>query len=228
MNPLFKYRAPEISLEIEEARRQDAVAYFTRYHETLVSRSCPICESPHSELLEPYANSFPVSKCKRCNLIYVPKILRNQDLASFYCESKSAKLLNKFYEERNKSEENIVLGKRVHDAFSLAHRIFSNHSQKEIKILEIGCGDGSQLKALSEGLRARGIMASLFGIEPNQDKCNKAEQNGVSIVSDLIGCGRFDFPETFDVVIAFELIEHLGSPKIAMTEIYNGLKFGGG
>lgn len=28
-------------------------------------------------------------------------------------------------------------------------------------------------------------------------------------------------------MIAFELIEHLGSPKIAMTEIYNWLKFGG-
>jgi SAM-dependent methyltransferase len=86
-------------------------------------------------------------------------------------------------------------------------------------VLDVGCFDGRFLGKLPLGLR-------LHGIEINQEAATIAEQAGINIH------GR-DFsaldsmPSHFDVITAFDVIEHVESPRIFLESCSRALRQGG-
>ena len=91
-------------------------------------------------------------------------------------------------------------------------------------VLEIGCGTGYVLSALHEALP----QARLFGSE--------ADVNALSLARNRIGDGvvlfqmdgrAIPFAEEFDLICAFDVLEHIREDEIALAEIYRALKPGG-
>lgn len=90
----------------------------------------------------------------------------------------------------------------------------------EIKILDAGCGAGLLLKKMES-------LGTCYGIDISQiavDFCKKRGINNVQ-VADAAGIPYSD--NTFDVVVALDVIEHIENDKEAIREIYRVLKPGG-
>ncbi|RSK49597.1 class I SAM-dependent methyltransferase [Hymenobacter rigui] len=93
---------------------------------------------------------------------------------------------------------------------------------KTAAILEIGCSGGP----LQQQLRAAGFH-NLTGIDISETAIALAHQRQIPNVSVMDGA-RLDFPdESFDVVVASDVLEHIEDEQLALREWRRVLKPGG-
>lgn len=83
-------------------------------------------------------------------------------------------------------------------------------------VLDIGCFDGAFLESLAQNYRC-------FGIEIHPEARHRAAQRGVEIV----GRDFFDLEGQFDCIVAFDVIEHVESPRRFLEFGVDHLKSGG-
>ncbi len=87
------------------------------------------------------------------------------------------------------------------------------------KVLDIGCGNGQWLVAV-------GNEGTKHGIEVSESAAEKARISGANIFN-----GTFEDydaePESFDIITAFSLIEHLKDPRTLIQWVFKHLKPGG-
>jgi len=100
-------------------------------------------------------------------------------------------------------------------------KLLENNSSA--KVIDLGCGTGSFTKELGEQIGT----SDLYGIDNYENDLEQALQKGIKIcIADL----NFPLPvdsETFDVVCASQVIEHLYNTDIFIKEIYRMLKHKG-
>ena len=109
------------------------------------------------------------------------------------------------------------------NAASINNRMLSSYVEpaKSVKVLDLGCGNGDIAKQ-----RILGKIRSpkLYGIEIDQHVARAARKNGLQVlVRDVEK--RLPYPNnTFDVVSANQLIEHLVNTDRFLQEIFRVLK----
>lgn len=91
-------------------------------------------------------------------------------------------------------------------------------------LLEIGCGTGFVLYGISQ---ARSDMA-LFGAEASPTALKYAKERVKNADFAQMNVYRLPFIEEFDVVGAFDVLEHMSDDIAALKEIYRTTKNGGG
>lgn len=98
-----------------------------------------------------------------------------------------------------------------------------------MQILDIGCGPGT----ITADLGALVPAGKVIGIEPGPDVLEHARataaQRGLSNVQFMVGdVNALDFPDnTFDVVHAHQVLQHIGDPVQALREMQRVTKPGG-
>ncbi len=106
------------------------------------------------------------------------------------------------------------------DRFEWVVRTFSGPWQG-LKVLEIGCGEGTLLKMLAARNEVHGVDISKSGVERTVEKgipCHHLDASNESL----------PYPDGFfDVVITLETIEHVENPHRMLWEIKRVLKSGG-
>jgi len=107
---------------------------------------------------------------------------------------------------------------------SLRRRLPLLMSMKAEKYLDIGCGDGSFTVKVAEIFGARQI----YGVDVADETLNDAKNKGVKIAKVDLNVDRVPFDDgEFDIVSAFEVIEHLWNTDNMISETYRVLKIGG-
>ena len=93
----------------------------------------------------------------------------------------------------------------------------------DANFLEIGFGNG----ALLSWAKTRG--AAIYGIEIFEISLERAKQKNIPLLSSDLGDNLPQFNEFFDVIVAYDVLEHLSIPKIitALDAIAKMLKPGG-
>ena len=87
------------------------------------------------------------------------------------------------------------------------------------RILDVGCGDGSLSAMLARS------SDQIAGIEVSMDACRIARSRGVGVTRADVENYAFPFqPESFDVVVAGEVIEHMTDPDEFLQEVARVLK----
>jgi SAM-dependent methyltransferase len=150
---------------------------------------------------------YRIVKCGRCGMVFSSPILPPGKIASLYRESictyaDQLKFIRKTYLELFDKVRDKLPGKP--------------------KILEVGCGNGFFLTALSEsGIR------DVWGVEPGTDMVRNADPRiRKNIKADIFRHGQF--PEnSFDLVCCFHTLDHLTDPALFVKEAFAVLKPGG-
>lgn len=95
---------------------------------------------------------------------------------------------------------------------------FLDQRQQNKKILDIGCGTGGMFSVLKEFGEVSGMDMSLYAIKRAQEKTGIKVERG--ILSEKI-----PFPaKSFDVVTAFDLLEHIDDDLSALKSVSQLLK----
>ena len=162
---------------------------------------CVICDSDHSRKLLS-KNSYNITKCKNCGLVYVNPRPTKDELVAIYSSSNITPL------DKNSNIKKFRIGLKAIKKFF----------QKPGKILDVGCSTGTFLSmAEIDGWKT-------FGVDINERAVKFArEKYGLNIkIGDL---ETLNFPEGyFDVVTFFDTIEHLPDPVLALMEVKRILK----
>lgn len=102
------------------------------------------------------------------------------------------------------------------------HEIATNLIPDKSQVLELGCAKGS---FLAEMVRHKGISA--VGIEFNSESVACAMKKGLEVHTQSIQMHSNKYPRFYDVVCAFQVVEHLSDTKLLITGMLTALKPGG-
>ena len=88
-------------------------------------------------------------------------------------------------------------------------KVIAQRIPHQSRVLDLGCGDGKILNALSRELQVKPL-----GIEIDEDNLNKCIASGLSVIQQDIDDGLDNFSDnSFDTVIMSQTIQVLKEPK---------------
>ncbi len=159
---------------------------------------------------------FRLVRCKDCGLLYLNPRLTRDALLALYDEA--------YYRgEGFDSEVNYV--EEYEGGSQKTDTVYYTGQLQELlppasRILDVGCGTGVLLRSLEKaGFDAEGIEPSPFASEFARSKNHRV------LTGDFL---EADFPEnSFDAVLAMEVLEHVHDPAAFIAQVYRVLKPGG-
>ena len=190
---------------------------------------CPICESDSASLIMKNYNGyivgtkFDIYSCSSCNLHFIHTKNIGSELYDIIYSSVKTPGYDRYfkYSKQVKAEKDPLkfLAAEEPSHFPV-FKILSK--EKNLKILEIGCGYGYLTYALNQAGH------NAFGIDVSKNAINSAANN----FGKYFACSDLEsfIKKTkgkFDVVVATEVIEHVAAPKKFIKECLSALKYGG-
>jgi len=181
---------------------------------------CPICKAKQTEeflQLKDYfltQEDFSIVKCKICGFRFTNPIPTEEAIGGYYhseeyiSHSNAKKgLINSIYQ----IVRNYSIDKKV---------LLVKDYKLQGKVLDIGCGTGEFLNALSKnGFDTKGI-------EPNESARNQAIKNYNLIVNEEKEIHNFQ-SGSFDIITMWHVLEHVYRLEDRLEQIENMIKPGG-
>jgi len=190
---------------------------------------CPVCScKSNAKIGEVYDHEyrsvdrwFSVYQCSDCSLVYLNPRPSISELGTIYPEtyysyhlsegndsdmSNSTQVNNKSFVRKLFYTRNIAaLTKKLLES-GVDTKTLRN---KEVNILDIGCGTGVQLDMFKEIFH----NANTFGIEIGANACKVASNKGHIIYnSNIEGCNLKS--NYYDIIYSSHVIEHVGDPSV--------------
>lgn len=176
---------------------------FRRLKPTAIHTACILCGGKELNPLPDYTEHHLVS-CVSCSHVFSNAIPSPDELDAFY---------NSDYDRTTYFSP--VTEKRYNELLDGFEKY-----RKTGKILDLGCGYGFFL----ETAKKRGW--EVYGTEVSSEACQICRDKGIQM-----HCGKFEEAEfeeeLFDVVVSFEVIEHLQNPVDIVNGIQRVLRKGG-
>lgn len=187
--------------------------------------ACPVCENssfakrftvqhfnddilPKIGVHPPFPPAF-VQQCAHCGHHYANPQLSDEALDKYYSEVNTEYYIGNETDDKLLDQHNFVV--------SEIEKLVSHG-----KVLEIGCGCGYLLHLFNpERWQA-------VGVEPFGAACKFArDQLGLNIIHGYLDEYTFPDKQSFDVIMLFDVMEHLKSPRSMMRLVDHYLKPGG-
>jgi SAM-dependent methyltransferase len=179
--------------------------------------NCPLCETPVSEN-KFSVNEFVFKKCPFCRALFVANELSLEDLAGHYSES--------YYEAEDSTDK----GRKGYPSYRKAQESLKNSFQQKLnvvqkyipsgRLLDAGAAYGTFLTLASETYTCVGVELSQYAATVAAKEFHVDVKNG--------SIENAPFPnECFDVVVMWDIVEHLRNPVRALQEVYRVLRPGG-
>lgn len=168
--------------------------------------SCNLCEKDKTSELWT-KDGFHYVQCKDCGLVYVNPQLEPSEIGKIY---------SKIYKNKSKDKPPPKDDINYRDLLKWA-----GPYRKLNRFLDIGCFKGFLLAA------ARTVGWQPYGVEISEKAVQYAQNIlGLNVYQSFSPKGLFP-DEYFDVVVLFDVIEHLSDPLAYMKEIYPLIRPGG-
>ena len=219
-------RTIEEGREIFESRINDAKIIYDKFGLDFQYRPCPICGQDEYINLEKFINRYDVCKCKICNSEYVNPIPSIDASSYYYNKCENNKLFAKLNIKRQMKD--FRLDSRIDFIKKFIKKIISRKNEGRINILEIGCNNGTFLSLLNEFISSIGDQSKIdiYGIDIDKNVIENTVDKSLNLhVLPAEQIGELNIK--FDMILHFELIEHLRDPGSFINSIYENLLDGG-
>ena len=227
--PLIRFtsnRTLEEAERIFAARISDARMIWKKYNATFVNRVCPICGSAASEPADSFYDTFTVEICIICNTPFVNPAPGEEALQYYYQNGTSIKIVNQLLKKRSKDNKHFIVDDRLKVVLDQIALIKPGY--QALNILEIGCNQGSFLSNLRLKLLQRYPLYkfNLTGIDIDKEALSLNNDPDITLLQESAESltNKLQWLDHFDLIICFELIEHLVDPSDFMNNVRKILK----
>ncbi|GEM_PF-5096491 len=162
----------------------------------LIRRTCPVCSCTDKVDVCLRPDNLIVSKCTQCHMVYLAMIPSKTQLMNFYATYSSYK---EFFPPS--PFRRVFAGMRSRTPNPHLDILLSTGGVQGQRICEMGCSYGNFIE------QCRRAGASVLGVEWDEHAIEYLATRKITVEREL--------PDQaiFDVVCAFQLIEHLEEPK---------------
>lgn len=200
----------ESDIRPDELMESQALAYtadvyrLLQYKDDFVHVTCPSCESVKADrVFEKYELVYVI--CQNCGTLYVNPRPTPAILEIYYETSENYSYWNKYIfpasEEARRKKIFQPRAERI-------TKICQSNNIKNGTLLEVGAGFGN----FCEEVQRLGSFRRVIALEPTPALAETCRRKGLEVIEKPIEQVHFD-SETIDIVVSFEVIEHLYSPR---------------
>ena len=180
--------------------------------------NCPLCNGKNIIVLETINKTDIVIVYRKMLDIDVSYLI-NQDID--FCECQNCKL--RFYNPLITGDEKFYNSLQKFDWYYMDDKEEYQYAKKFIspndKVLEVGSGKGAFAKHLA--------TKDYIGLDLSQNAKEMAAKNGINIENEMIQDYALKHKEEFDIVVSFQVLEHVSDPKSFIEAKLYALKKGG-
>jgi len=177
--------------------------------------SCKICNAA----IQPIIPQKKIYICSNCNLIFYQQQLEKEEVSAVYKKLYHSDF-DVAYHVYISQQQQILKGIQPILGYNKNVILKQITKHKTSHIAEIGAGVGIVGKYLTD----KGF--DYTGIELEQSIAEQAKAAGINIQPGSYEKLR-DYPDTFDALLAFEVIEHIDDLKLCLQLIHKALKANG-
>jgi SAM-dependent methyltransferase len=213
-------RPDHLMAEYLRLSAQDALRFFPDTN-TLPMGNCPGCGRTMSG--EKFVkNGFPILACESCGTLFANPRPSAEQMSVFYRDSASARYwAGTFFPAVAEARREKIFKPRAKRALELAYE-FGPSPQT---IVDVGAGIGlflEEASKLNEALRLRAV-------EPGRDAARACREKGFETYEGFArdAAGEASWRGDGDLVVSFEVIEHLAEPEFFIRELADLCKPGG-
>ena len=195
------------------------VAMLLNERDKFVDVNCPACNSSvKNKKYEKYGLEYV--ECPNCETFYISPRPTDEVLAKFYANSFNYEYWNKYiFPASEEARRQKIFVPRVNTVLEYCKK----YEVTPNSLLEVGAAFGT----FCTEMKSRNYFKKVIGVEPTPNLAQTCREKGIEIIEKPIEQVHFKEEEKFDVVVNFEVIEHLFSPKDFIAKCKNLLKKGG-
>ncbi|MBT4732754.1 methyltransferase domain-containing protein [Candidatus Woesearchaeota archaeon] len=228
----YKYYDFSSNRSITEAKKiltqriLDASSIYKQYKSEFIKRNCPVCNSSDSKNVDYFYDMYGIDECKTCSSLFVNPCPNIEALSDYYQNSLCNRQLSSVIKKRYDSDDFINDDRLVVIAESIKN---IKNNTRTIKILEIGCNNGTFLSKLRQYCEQAypDIEFELFGVDIDKTAINNSVDEKLNLFCGLAEDITKEHKDEYDLIVHFELIEHLINPRLFVKSIHNMLVKGG-
>jgi len=216
-------------MKVNDIRPVDLVAEQQKHIDTdiswLLSRkknyievNCPCCGSD-DRVFKLQKNRFEFYNCKQCYTIYMSPRPTSDILKDFYSASKNYEFWAAQMFPRTETQRKHIFDARV----NLVEELLEKHNPKAGSLLEIGPGYGTFCRLIKKRMPSFKITA----VEPSAALAKVCRDTGINVKHDTVEEFSNKSSEKFDVIVCFEVIEHISEPLEMLISFHKLLNVNG-
>lgn len=210
---------PSALMEEQAARFQADIERLLTHREEFVDVACPACASraarPAMEKM-----GFSYLRCRACMTMYLSPRPSPEHLAKYYATSENYRFwAEKIFPASEASRRHSIVRPRVARLLELCERFqVSTHT-----LVEVGPGFGT----FCEEIQEQQVFDHVVAIEPTPELADACRARGVRVVQSTVEEADLSDLPPVDVVVSFEVIEHLFQPTAMLEACFRRLRPGG-
>jgi len=121
-------------------------------------------------------------------------------------------------DKKKRSSFSAFVYARYQIELQLIAKYLNSRKEKETKILDIGCGDGVILYLINQ--KFKNYPLHLYGLDPSNIALDVAKKKIPYAIFNKADAYNLPFDNnSFDLIISFDVIEHISEPKKMLQEI---------
>ena len=188
-------------------------------HDEFVSVSCPACgEIKSTDKYE--HNGLKYVECINCETFYINPRPSPDVLDWFYKDSVNYKYWNDvIFPASEESRREKIFIPRVDRLLAYCNKYDVDKSS----LLEVGAGFGT----FCHELQTRNEFNRVVAVEPNRSLAKTCREKGIEVIEKPIEKINLSNDDLFDVIVNFEVIEHLFDPASFVKSCADLLRVGG-
>lgn len=209
---------PEDLLAGQEAAFERDIARLRERIGEFIAVACPACAAKEAEpAFEKFGFSFV--SCTRCATIYMSPRPSESVMADYYANSENYA----YWAEHIFPASEAARRKKIHEPWhQRVIELCTRFGVSRGTLLEVGPGFGTFSAVATDA----GQFDRVIAVEPTPELAQACRDRGVRVIERRIEDIRGEVAEA-DVVVAFEVIEHLFEPRVFVEGLHAILKPGG-